>query len=286
MLGAGGSAVVTAGHALVADLNPEHRAAALNLLDLFFGVGAFTTPFLIVPLQDWGGLTAVLMVLAVLAGLVFLYVAAVRFPPPLKAEEFSISEAAAIVGSGLFLVPALLLFLYVGTEQAVSNWQVTYFVRELGVNQISAARLLAIFPVAIMVGRFVNNRLLMRVAPAPVLLASTVGSVVCFGLMLTARSPLVAGVFMFAIGLFMASIFPTTLGIVSARFARSSGTALGLAIAFGWLGTVAIAPALGFVAERRDFSAAYLVVVASALAMVVIAAVLMRQKGRRTEREA
>lgn len=230
-------------------------------------------------------LTAVLMVLAALAGLVFLYVAAVRFPPPLKADEFSLSEAGGILASGLFLVPALLLFLYVGTEQSVSNWQVTYLVRELGVNQISAARLLAIFPIGIMVGRFVNNRLLMRLAPAPVLLGSTAGSVVCFGLILATRSPLLAGVLMLATGLFMASIFPTTLGIVSARFAESSGTALGLAIACGWLGTVAIAPTLGFVAQRWNFSAAYLVVVASAFAMVVIAAVLMRQKGRRTRDE-
>src|SRR5690349_1089955 len=51
LLGAGGSALVTGAHGLLADLNPEHRAAALNLLDVFFGVGAFVTAFAIVPLQ-------------------------------------------------------------------------------------------------------------------------------------------------------------------------------------------------------------------------------------------
>src|SRR5687768_13804027 len=72
-LGAGGSAVVTGAHALIADLNPSHRSASLNLLDVFFGVGAFVTPFAIVPLQARGGLAAVLFTLAGLAALILVY---------------------------------------------------------------------------------------------------------------------------------------------------------------------------------------------------------------------
>ncbi|PYQ99812.1 MAG: hypothetical protein DMF97_10650, partial [Acidobacteria bacterium] len=75
VVGAGGSALVTGAHGLLADLNPGHRAAALNLLDVFFGVGAFVTSFAIVPLQRRGGLAAVLFVLAAMAGAVLIYFA-------------------------------------------------------------------------------------------------------------------------------------------------------------------------------------------------------------------
>lgn len=286
VMGAGGSALVTGAHALIADLNPGHRAAALNLLDLFFGLGAFVTPFAIVPLQRSGGLAAVLFVLAALSALVLLYLMSVRFPPPAHAREFSLAHAAGIVTSPAFLVPALLIFVYVGTEQSVFDWQVTYFMQHLSIDNVEAARMLSVFPVAIMVGRFVNNRLLMRVSPYPVLVWSAAGATLCFVGAMLAGSPLVAIGCLFAAGLCMASIFPTTLGVLSGRFPEMSGTALGLAITCGWLGSVAISPAFGFVAHRSDFSTAYLVIVSGAAAMIGVAALLVRQRARRTAPDA
>lgn len=281
VMGAGGSALVTGAHALIADLNPGHRASALNLLDLFFGLGAFVTPFAIVPLQRRGGLAAVLFVLAASTVLVLLYLLTVRFPPPAHAREFSLAHAVGIVASPAFLVPALLIFVYVGTEQSVFDWQVTYFMQHLSIDNVESARMLSVFPVAIMIGRFVNNRLLLRVSPYPVLLASTTGATVSFVGAMVAGSPLVAVVCLSVAGLFMASIFPTTLGVLSGRFPEVSGTALGLAITCGWLGSVAISPAFGFVAHRTDFSTAYLVIVSGAAAMIVVAGLLVRQHGGR-----
>jgi fucose permease len=127
----------------------------------------------------------------------------------------------------------------------------------------------------------VNNRVLMRVSPLPVLMVSTIGATLCFVIAMTAASTTVAAGALLSAGLFMASIFPTTLGVVSGRFPDASGTALGLAITCGWLGSMAISPAFGFVAQRTDFARGYLVIVAAAAAMAVTAAGLVRQ-GTRT----
>lgn len=277
LLGAGGSALVTGAHALIADLNPGRRSASLNLLDFFFGVGAFVTPFAIVPLQRGGGLGAVLFALAALAALVLVYLLTVEMPPPAHARDFSAVEAAQALGSARFWVPALLIFLYVGTEQSVWDWQVTYFMTRLSMDNVEAARVLSIFPIAIMLGRLASSRLLRRVAAPPLLLLSTLGAALCFGLILTTRDARAASLGLFVAGLFMASVFPTTLGVISGRFPESSGTALGLAITGGWLGSVLISPSFGFVAHRSSFETAYLVVVASAAAMIAVAFVLWRQ---------
>ena len=279
LLGAGGSALVTAAHALIADLNPEHRSGALNLLDFFFGVGAFVTPFLLVPLQKSGGIGSVLFALAALAGVVLAYLLSVTMPAPARTRDLSFADRASILGSLQFWVPATLLFLYVGTEQSVWDWQVTYFMKQLSMDNIEAARVLSIFPIAIMLGRLLTNVLLRRVAPQPLLVASAVGAALCFGLILTTHDARAASMALFVAGLFMASVFPTTLGILSGRFPETSGTALGLAITGGWLGSVAISPSFGFVAHRSDFGTAYLVVVASATAMVVVSLALWRQGG-------
>jgi fucose permease len=283
-LGAGGSAVVTAAHALIADLNPDHRAASLNLLDVFFGIGAFVTPFAIVPLQQRGGLAAVLVTLAALAGVVLIYLLTTRFPPATTARHFSLGDAASVAGSPLFIVPALIVFLYVGTEQSVWDWQVTYFMdpTRLAMDNVSAARVLSIFPIAIMLGRLAMNRLLMRVAPAPVLLTSTIGATLCFLAVRFAPTPGVAAAALLICGLFMASIFPTALGIVSSRFPRASGTALGLAITGGWLGSLVVSPTFGWVSERTDYGVAYLVIVSGA-ALMVLCVIWLARQGRSSD---
>ena len=281
LMGAGGSALVTASHALVADLNAQHRASALNLLDLFFGVGAFVTPFAIVPLQEAGGLGAVLFALATLAALVLMYLLTVPFPREARPRDFSLAHALGLAGSPRFLLPALLIFVYVGAEQSVWDWQVTYFMRHLGTDNITAARMLSVFPIAIMIGRLVNNRLLLRVSPYPVLVVSTIGAALCFVGTMVAPTFELGLAALFLAGLFMASVFPTTLGVLSGRFADRSGTALGLAITCGWLGSVAISPTFGFVAQRSTYSAAYLVIVGAAVAMVAVASLLYLQRERR-----
>jgi fucose permease len=198
-----------------------------------------------------------------------------------RSRDFSLGHALALAASPRFLLPALLIFVYVGTEQSVWDWQVTYFMRNLGTDNITAARMLSVFPIAIMIGRLVNNRLLLRVSPYPVLVVSTVGAALCFVGTMTAPTVELGLVSLFLAGLFMSSVFPTTLGVLSGRFADRSGTALGLAITCGWLGSVAISPTFGFVAQRSTYSTAYLVIVGAAMAMVAVASLLYLQRERR-----
>src|SRR5580698_1837242 len=46
LLGTGGGVIVTAANALGSDVTPDHRATALNLINIFFGLGGFATPFI------------------------------------------------------------------------------------------------------------------------------------------------------------------------------------------------------------------------------------------------
>jgi fucose permease len=178
----------------------------------------------------------------------------------------------------LFLAPALLIFLYVGTEQSVFDWQVTFLMGEFSMERVAAARVLSWFPVAFMIGRIVNSRLLMRVAPSKVLIVSTLGTVAGFSVILLTSSALAASLALFCTGLFMASLYPTTLGVLSGRFTTHSGTAIGMAVTAGWLGSFAVSPTFGFVAEHSNFTAGYLVILGSSIAMLITAIVVARQE--------
>lgn len=283
--GAGGSALVTGANAVVSDLFTEKREAALNLLNFFFGVGAFITPFAIVPLEQTGGLRAVLAVLVVIAAVVLLFSGTARYPAPLRSGSWSLAEATAVIGRARFLQLGAILFLYVGIEASVWNWQVTYLIDRFGTERYLAARVLSGFAIALMVGRLLSNRILM-VWPAPtVLLGSTVAGAVCVGLAYgLGHQAIATGSFM-AAGLFLASVFPTGVGMLGRNFPQLSGTATGLGITCAWMGALVVPPAVGYVAAAYGLQTGAWLISSAAVLLALLSALVYWQQRRAPQQE-
>src|SRR5580704_16374970 len=90
LLGTGGGIIVTAANALGSDIDPAHRGTALNLINIFFGVGGFATPFVSANLlgKNSTRLCYLIAGLAVIAALVNLFA---PIPPPTSAQSFVFS---------------------------------------------------------------------------------------------------------------------------------------------------------------------------------------------------
>ncbi len=276
-LGAGGSALVTGANAVVSDLFTEKREAALNLLNFFFGVGAFVTPFAIVPLERTGGLRAVLAALVVIATVSLVLSAAVRFPPPLRSGGWSFAEAATLVRRSRFLQLGAILFLYVGIEASIWSWQVTFLIERFGVDRYMAARVLSGFAITLMIGRLLSNRILLVWGPAPVLLASTAAGAVSLGLAYSVGHLGVSVGGFLATGLFLASVFPTGVGLLGRNFPRLSGTATGLGITCAWLGAMVVPPAIGYVAAEYGLQTGVRLISLAAIVLCLLSAAVYWQ---------
>jgi len=116
LLGLGGGIVVTGANSLVSGVSEAHRATALNLLNLFFGLGGLFTPFIAANLfkRNWVRLCYTIASLTVLA-LAIQVVA--KMPAPqggglCAGRCRARSRPAAAVLLGLFM------FLYVTCEWA------------------------------------------------------------------------------------------------------------------------------------------------------------------------
>jgi len=112
----------------VANANPERRAAALNLVNSSWGVGAMGCPLLMAAAQRWQktpfflyGLAASLVVLAVSLNRVTF----AADEAAAVAEENSSTPSRTAHRTWLFVVPVM-FFLYVGTENAVGGWVAAY----------------------------------------------------------------------------------------------------------------------------------------------------------------
>ena len=269
LLGAGGGIVVTGANALVSDVSEAHRAIALNLVNLFFGLGGLATPFISANLfkSNWVRLCYTVATLTVVA---LAIQAVAKMPPPTGAARFLLADAGPVLGRPLLFLLGFFLFLYITCEVGVWNWLPRHLIAQ-GIPESRALNILSLgFALGLLIGRVGVSPILMSVAPIDVTLAASAAMAVTTFLMLRTGKPATAFALVFLAGVSMAPVFPTTLAIVGTAFPRMTSTAMGIVITCGWVGLAVSSRIIGAIAgdDPRRLKKALLVIPASAVLMV------------------
>jgi fucose permease len=247
VLGLGGGIVVTGANALVSDVAVGYRGTALNLVNLFFGLGGMATPFISANLlkRDTVKLCHVASALAFVA-LFVQFLAPI--PGPAGAQAFVPADAGTVLGRPILFLLGLFLFLYVSCEVGIWNWLAQHLVAQ-GIPESRALNVLSLgFALGILLGRVAVSPILISVSPQTVTLVASVAMALTTWLALRARGVTGAWILVFLAGVAMAPVFPTTLAIVGDAFPRMTGTAIGFAITCGWMGLAVSSRIIGAIA--------------------------------------
>ena len=247
LLGTGGGVIVTAANALGSDVDPTHRATALNLLNIFFGLGGFATPFVLANLLGKSS-TRLCHLIAGLAVVTLAINLLAPIPTPAGAQSFVFSAIGSVLGRPVLWLCSLLLFLYVACEVGVWNWLVQHLIAQ-GVPQGKALNVLSFgFALGLLLGRLVASQVLISVSGTTVTLAASVFMALLTFAMLRTRNPTLAWVLTFLAGMSMAPVFPTTVALIGDLFPRMTGTAIGIAITSSWIGLAVSSRVIGSIA--------------------------------------
>jgi fucose permease len=269
LLGIGGGIVVTGANALVSGVSEAHRATALNLVNLFFGLGGLATPFISANLfqKNWvrlcytvASLTVATLVIQALAPM----------PAPVGASGFVLADVGPILGRPLLFMLGLFLFLYISCEVGVWNWLPRHLIAQ-GIPESRALNTLSLgFALGLLIGRVGVSQVLIHVPAIEVTLASSIAMAVTTFLMLRTNKPLLAATLVFMAGLAMAPVFPTTLAIVGTAFPKMSATAIGFVITCGWAGLAVSSRIIGAIAggDPLRLKKALLLIPGSAVLMI------------------
>ncbi|HVA64788.1 MAG TPA: MFS transporter [Terriglobales bacterium] len=269
LLGVGGGIVVTGANALTSGVEAAHRATALNLVNLFFGLGGLATPFIAANLfhRNWVRLCYTIVVLTAIAAAVEISIA---MPAPTPGSGFVLTQAGPILGRPLLFLLGFFLFLYISCEVGVWNWLARHLVAQ-GIAEQKALNILSLgFALGLLIGRVVVSQVLISVSPVVVLMGSSIAMTATTFLMLQTRRPAMAAAMVFVAGLAMAPVFPTTLAITGGAFPRMTGTALGFVITCGWAGLAVSSRIIGAIAggDALRLRKALLVIPAFSLIMI------------------
>ncbi len=269
LLGIGGGIVVTGANALTSAVSADHRATALNLVNLFFGLGGLLTPFISANLfnRNWVRLCYTIAVLTVV---VAVYQIAVPMPAPAGGSGSLFTQAGPLLGQPMLYLLGLFLFLYISCEVGVWNWLARHLIAQ-GIPESKALNILSLgFALGLLVGRVAVSPVFKSVSPVVVLLIASVAMAITTFLMLQTTKPGMAAGLVFIAGVAMAPVFPTTLAITGTAFPQMTGTALGFVITCGWAGLAVSSRIIGAIAgpDPRRIRKALLVLPAFSVLMI------------------
>lgn len=272
LLGAGGGALNQATNTLVADLHedPARKNAALNVLGVFFGFGALFLPFAIGLLLATLHISTILDIAAALILVPVVLSTIERFPPARQAGARGLGDVTRLLRDPLVLTFAFLLFFESGNEFTLGGYISSYLTRELGASLSMASYLLAGYWGAIMVGRFVLGRVLLRMRGEILIRFSAAGVAICIVILTVLRSLPAAGAIAVLLGFAIAAIFPTVLGVAGAQYASHSGTVFGILIGIALAGGMTMPWATGHLAAAHNLRAALWLPAAGACAIVLL----------------
>jgi fucose permease len=282
LLGVGGSALNGASNALVADLHedPAAKAAALNLVGLFFGFGALFIPFAIGLLLRAAGLGGILAGGAALCVLVAVANALPAYPPAKQAGGLSLAETARLVRDPLVLLLGLLLFFQSGNEFIVGGYTTTLLTREIGMSVGGASYALAGYWAALMLTRAWLGRGRSAPSGGRLVRASAGASALVTAVLVTAPGASLAVPMVVALGAALAGIFPAVLGIAGSRFPARSGTVFGILFTMALSGGMTLPWVTGQAAAAWGLRPALGLVVLQFLAVLALQGLVTAGRGR------
>jgi FHS family glucose/mannose:H+ symporter-like MFS transporter len=268
--GAGTGVNTPAANLLIAVANPGKSAAALNLLNSSWGVGAMLCPFIVAAAQRSHrtshflyGMAAALIALSV--GLSLIHFKADKKQP--STDEVP-GRSSSIWSSRVVLVAAL-FFIYVGTETSVGGWIASYARR----IDSDAKTLWAIMP------SFFWGTMLVGRALAPVALrhirainlAACGVSLASLGIviLLMARTITVVMIGAGVAGLGMASVFPINVSLLPHWFGNNTRRISGAIFSVSNFGGAALAWLVGALSSHfGSLRVGFLVPLFGALSML------------------
>jgi MFS transporter, FHS family, L-fucose permease len=272
VFGLGHGTLIVTEHVLIARLFAERSTSALNLLNVFFGIGAVLGP------AAAGGMMRVwhtaLPVLWVGVGALVLLSPWV--PLLTVVNQAEVTQGGRPSDAKVYRAPALwatafLLLVYIGMESSVGGWTTTYIERTTGIATGSAALVTSGFWMALTGGRALGALVGTRLAPATLLMVSLAGAV-AGGVLLVSSTGSLAGSIaaILLLGLCFGPVFPTSLALITMVFRRASGTAASIVVAVGNFGGVVTPWLLGVLLEREGPLASALLICGNTVLMLLL----------------
>lgn len=273
--------------------NSDGSAFALNILHMTFAIGAFASP-LVTSIFFNAGFTWRSIVYTIAAGTAISAILVTQLHLPNQVQNASarndenetahdgrnenvIARRAATKQSTFYKMPVfwisgLILFFYLGLENCVNGWFVTYF-RSTGIMSDNYANSLVSFTwLAVLFGRLFTALISTKVKKQKIILTDCLATAAFFILLVSTKNLALITTAIVGLGFFFAGIYATTIANAHSAISGSDlGTSMILAIAA--LGGIVAPQIVGSVADKIGLAGSIGILTVNVVAMIVFSIV-------------
>ncbi|MCL4401261.1 MAG: hypothetical protein M1436_01165, partial [Acidobacteria bacterium] len=185
---------------------------------LLYGLGCLAATLAVAGTFYAYTVESILLLMAVAPGMYACVYASARIAAAARGDQPSLRQALHDFRSPGAVMFALLLFFQFGNEWSLAAWLPLMLIRRLGISPPSALWLLALYWLALLVGRGVAILLLGRVRHGSLLMASVLAAIFGMFLLFFTTNRFGAGTGAAVVGLGFASIYPLVAERIGRRF--------------------------------------------------------------------
>lgn len=261
----------------------------LNILHTTFAVGAFASPFIMAALLALGFPWRIIMYILCVSGAIFplnywtMDYRMLEEPQPSAAnagDHHADGPTRALLTNRSFLIITFIMFMYVGFENTVNGWFVTYL-KDTGVmTSALATAMVSVTWIMMMAGRMGTAQFLQNVNKLQIILVSALIDFVAIVLLVNTHTATMAAIIIAVLGLGMSAIYPTT---VAAAGPIIEGSTMGLSLLTGIsaIGGILVPQIIGILADQVGIAGAMVTVVLTVGIMLALSilAVLRDRRG-------
>jgi fucose permease len=270
--GLGDGVVIVAVNVAIAQLFASRSVTALNILNIFYGVGATAGPAIAsFGLETWDSALVVLWVVAGILVPPALLIMKLDFGPNPSAAASSehTPVPASIYRSPFLWLLGTLLLLYVGYEVGTGVWTTVYVDRTTTLGLEISALAASGFYLALTGGRMLAAVLGTWLRAEFLLLLATVGTALGSFLMLLSVGNAAATIAaIIVIGFSLGPVYPAVIALTTMNFRNTPGKSTGIVVAMGSVGGTIMPWLQGLILVQMGAVANAVYVVVGSLAML------------------
>lgn len=270
-------------NAAVNDIYGDSATGKLNLLHCTFAIGAFLAPLLTAMMMKLGfGWRVTLYMIVVLTIISAISYGTMNYnlinEAQKEIEERKSKTKSTVAGNKGFLRSfafyciAFILFFYLGVENCINGWFVTYLQNTGVMSAEFATTLVSLTWLVIMGGRLLCAAMSKKVHRSTILLINSIGSAVCFFILIKVNSLPLVTTSLLGLGFFLSGIYPTCIANAGPLI---QGSTLGMSLltAISAMGGIITPQIVGGVADRVGIVAAISILVFNVIFVIVLSAV-------------
>jgi len=277
IFGISGGIINGATNAVVADITSDAKAANLNLLGVFFAIGALGMPFILGFLKKDFSFEQILSSVGILTFAIAVFFLFIQFPASKKSQGFALAKSSSFLKDELIIFIAFYLFCQSSFEAIINNWTTTYLTKQLSVTESNALYALSLFVVGMAVMRLLSGSVLRTVSPKKILITSFV--LILAGIIFLKYTQAfyfaIAGLILLGAGL--ANGFPVMLGITGSRYAERSGTAFSFVLVVALIGNMLVNYLMGVIANRYGIHQLTNVALIELVVMIILSVFIFKR---------